>query len=49
MEKLQSEGYRCEVCRSFDEFRNVVDNYMFVRKKKEKNKRKKKRKEKKVI
>ena len=29
MEKLQSEGYRCEVCRSFDEFRNVVDNYMF--------------------
>ena len=28
MEKLQSEGYRCEVCRSFDEFRNVVDNYM---------------------
>ena len=27
MEKLQSEGYRCEVCRSFDEFRNVVDNY----------------------
>ena len=28
MEKLQSECYRCEVCRSFDEFRNVVDNYM---------------------
>ena len=28
MEKLQNEGYRCEVCRSFDEFRNVVDNYM---------------------
>ena len=28
MDKLQSEGYRCEVCRSFDEFRNVVDNYM---------------------
>ena len=28
MEKLQSEGYRCEVCRSFDDFRNVVDNYM---------------------
>ena len=27
MEKLQSEGYQCEVCRSFDEFRNVVDNY----------------------
>ena len=29
MQKLQSEGYRCEVCRSFDEFKNVVDNYMF--------------------
>ena len=28
MDKLQSEGYRCEVCRSFDEFKNVVDNYM---------------------
>ena len=28
MEKLQSEGYRCEVCRSFDEFKNVVDDYM---------------------
>lgn len=28
MEKLQSEGYRCEVCRSFDEFRNVVNDYM---------------------
>ena len=28
MEKLQSEGYQCEVCRSFDDFRNVVDNYM---------------------
>ena len=28
MDKLQSEGYRCEVCRSFDEFRNVVDDYM---------------------
>ena len=28
MEKLQNEGYKCEVCRSFDEFRNVVDNYM---------------------
>ena len=28
MEKLQSEGYQCEVCRSFDEFRNVVDYYM---------------------
>ena len=27
MEKLQSEGYRCEICRSFDEFRNVVDDY----------------------
>ena len=26
--KLQSEGYKCEVCRSFEEFRNVVDNYM---------------------
>jgi len=28
MEKLQSEGYRCEVCRSFDEFKNVVNDYM---------------------
>ena len=28
MSKLQSEGYQCEVCRSFDEFRNVVDSYM---------------------
>ena len=28
MSKLQNEGYRCEVCWSFDEFRNVVDNYM---------------------
>ena len=28
MSKLQSEGYQCEVCRSFDEFINVVDNYM---------------------
>ena len=28
MEKLQSEGYRCEVCRSFDEFRTIIDNYM---------------------
>ena len=28
LDKLQSEGYRCEVCRSFDEFKNVVDNYM---------------------
>ena len=28
MSKLQKEGYQCEVCRSFDEFRNVVDNYM---------------------
>ena len=28
MDKLQSEGYRCEVCRSFDEFRNVVNDYM---------------------
>ena len=28
MKKLQSEGYRCEVCRSFDEFRTIIDNYM---------------------
>ena len=28
MSKLQSEGYQCEVCRSFDEFRSVVDGYM---------------------
>ena len=28
MEKLQSEGYRCEVCRSFDEFKTIIDNYM---------------------
>ena len=28
MEKLQIEGYRCEVCRSLGEFRNVVDDYM---------------------
>jgi len=28
MEKLKSEGHRCEVCRSFDEFRNVVNDYM---------------------
>ena len=28
MDKLQSEGYRCEVCRSFYEFKNVVDDYM---------------------
>ena len=28
MEKLQSEGYQCEVCRSFDEFRTIIDNYM---------------------
>ena len=28
MEKLQNEGYRCEVCRSFDEFKTIVDNYM---------------------
>ena len=28
MEKLKSEGYRCEVCRSFDEFRTIIDNYM---------------------
>ena len=28
MYKLQSEGYRCEVCRSFDEFRTIIDNYM---------------------
>ena len=28
MQKLQSEGYRCEVCRSFDEFRTIIDNYM---------------------
>ena len=28
MSKLQNEGYKCEVCRSFDEFKNVVDNYM---------------------
>ena len=28
MDKLQSEGYRCEVCRSFDEFRKIIDNYM---------------------
>ena len=26
--KLQNEGYLCEVCRSFDEFKNVVDFYM---------------------
>ena len=28
MEKLQSEGYRCEVCRSFEEFKTIIDNYM---------------------
>ena len=28
MEKLQNEGYQCEVCRSFDEFRTIIDNYM---------------------
>ena len=28
MQKLKNEGYQCEVCRSFDEFKNVVDNYM---------------------
>lgn len=28
MGKLQNEGYRCEVCWSFDEFRSVVDSYM---------------------
>ena len=28
MSKLQNEGYKCEVCRSFEEFRNVVDFYM---------------------
>lgn len=28
MEKLKSEGYQCEVCRSFDEFRTIIDNYM---------------------
>ena len=26
--KLQSEGYQCEVCRSFDEFKTIIDNYM---------------------
>ena len=36
MEKLQSEGYRCDVCRSFDEFRNVIDNYMFGEEKRKK-------------
>ena len=28
MEKLKSEGHKCEVCRSIDEFKNIVDNYM---------------------
>jgi hypothetical protein len=28
MSKLQSEGYQCEVCRSFDEFKTIIDNYM---------------------
>lgn len=28
MEKLQIEGYQCEVCRSFDEFKTIIDNYM---------------------
>ena len=28
MGKLQNEGYQCEVCRSFDEFRTIIDNYM---------------------
>ena len=28
MEKLKNEGHKCEVCRSFDEFKNIVDNYM---------------------
>ena len=27
MEKLSNEGYRCEVCWSFDEFMKVVENY----------------------
>jgi hypothetical protein len=28
MRTLQSEGYRCEVCYSFDEFTNVVNDYL---------------------
>ena len=27
MQKLSNEGFRCEVCWSFDHFRAVVDNY----------------------
>ncbi len=26
--RLQRRGYRCEVCRSFDDFREVVDDYL---------------------
>ena len=28
IEKLKNEGYQCEVCRSFDEFKTIIDNYM---------------------
>ncbi|MCL2596246.1 MAG: VRR-NUC domain-containing protein [Paludibacter sp.] len=28
MEKLQNEGYKCEVCYSFDEFQKIVAEYM---------------------
>ena len=28
MEKLQTEGYQCAVCKSIDELINVVDDYM---------------------
>jgi len=28
IEKLKAEGYRCEVCRSFEEFKRVVEGYL---------------------
>jgi hypothetical protein len=28
MEKLRNEGYKCEVCYSFDEFQKVVNEYL---------------------
>jgi hypothetical protein len=28
IEKLRSKGYKCEICYSFDQFKNIIDNYI---------------------